>query len=476
MANAVSFMGMNTGLPPDLVDKLVDSQRTRLNTFNQGKTGVKNVQISINGLEGKLSALKSLALKFQDNASFTPRVAASSATDKVGVTVGSTAQAGVHQVTVETLASHATLVMGIGNGGSGAAPGAGISAADSASGLSGTIAFSFSYNGATYNQTDLGLAAGDSLNTIANKINNHKYGTNDGVAASVMNDGSGLRLVITAKDSGAFVRDPATGATTTPRISGLTANLTMGTATIATGSFFQTDPGNDAKLTVDGITNIFSASNQVSSVIEGVTMDLKALGSATISVTNDTTKLKTTLQEFIDSFNGVVDYIAAESKKSSAFASDAMVRGVLAKLRSELHNDTGGVSGQFTNLAQMGITTDRYTGKLAIGAKFATLSADSYQSVAEIFTAEPATGNKGLAFRLESMIKSLTGANDGVFAGKKRSLDARIKTYDESITRETMRLENLRKRYTAQFSNLESLASSMNSAQNSMMTALSKMR
>ncbi|MBF0283635.1 MAG: flagellar filament capping protein FliD [Magnetococcales bacterium] len=458
MVGNISFSGMATGLPPDLVDQLMKAQQTRLKALQKDRDFFSNQKTQFGELKTKMLALQSKLEEMQDATQFTPHTAGTSDNDKLGVSASSEALAATHTVTVQRLATHSTRMSGTG-------------LTSNTATLSGATTFSFDYNGTTYN---VALAAGDSLKNVAQKINATDFGDEKGVSASMLYDGTNYRLALTAKDAGAYVRD-GTGATTTERISNLSGTLSFNNGqSLASGGFSLSTSGVDAELTVDGLSNIYSSENTVSDVIPGVTMSLRdtAAAAITLTINNDTDTLKSTLQGFVDSYNEIVDHIS--KNRTGVFSGETAVRGIVNKLREVLNTETDGVSGSFSLLAHLGIETTQSTGKLSINSDRmeATLESD-FSAAAEIFTDEPTTGNQGIAFRMADLIDSLTDTSSGgVIEGKNTSLDSRLKMYDQRIERENSRLEKVRTRLTKQFAHLEQLTSSMNSTQSSLAAML----
>ena len=136
----------------------------------------------------------------------------------------------------------------------------------------------FQYTYAT-TQRSLTVATGATLEGLRDLINSDS--SNPGVTATILYDGSAYRLVLTGDD---------TGSTNTITIdSGTTLDGTGSTVDFRSTTFTQTKTASDAKFSVDGV-NITRSSNNISDVINGVTITLKkdATSSETLSVTNDT--------------------------------------------------------------------------------------------------------------------------------------------------------------------------------------------
>jgi flagellar hook-associated protein 2 len=233
----------------------------------------------------------------------------------------------------------------------------------------------------------------------------------------------------------------------------------------------------DASLDVDGIT-VTSKSNTVNEVLTGVTLDLQSAfssGSVTVTIANDDTALEEKLQEFVDAYNGVVSYI--NDNRTGAFAGEASVRSIVSSLRNEINTETSGLTSDFSMLAEIGIQTSSDTGLLTINSSTLedALSTD-FKSVSDIFTKEPTdTSNPtdgGLAYRFEYLLDQMTTSSGSVIYGKMESLDSTISLYNDRLLREETRLEKVRERLTKKFAALEQMMSSMNSASQSLLSAL----
>lgn len=456
----VTFGGLGSGLPADMVDKLMSTEQARLKSLEANKSYFADQKKAFSDLRTKMLALRTKAKELETTSNWTPHTASSSVPDKLGVTASSTASAGIHSVQVHRLATNNALVSSFVVGNANAT-------------LTSSRDMSFTYNGVV---KTVALAAGDTLQGIANKINAVDYGTEKGVSASVMNDGTGYRLVMTAKDSGAYQRD-AGGATTQERLHSLALSgaesFSDGTTFPVAAGMTQTQSGVDAQLTADGVSNIFKSTNTVSDLFTGVTLDLKDVttGSATVTIANDPTAVTSKLQGFVDSFNSVVDYVESQKGKGEPFQGESVVRSVLSQIRSEFNTSSTGASGDYKTLASMGITTDWETGKLSIDSdKLTDALSNDFNAPVDVFAVT--TGNQGLGYRLDTMLNKLTDSVSGTIAGKQKGLDGRIDMYSKRIVREEARLENLREMLTKRFAHLDSLVSSLNSSGSQMMSSL----
>jgi flagellar hook-associated protein 2 len=442
----ISFGGLASGLPADIVDRLMEVQKTRLNKLLDKRDAYTTQKSKYTDLLGKLRALQTKAVEMQTASTSSPHTATSSDENVLTVAASSTAQAATHAITVTNLATNQSTASG-GN------------VATSTDTLVGAETVDFSYNGNAYS---VALAGGDKLDTIATKINNayrsqRPAGTTEaGVSASVLYDGTKYQLVLNAGDSGTN-----SGA---QRITGLTTNgglnFTSGAAINDVDGFnVNTVTAVDANLIVDGV-GVSSQSNTVSNVISGVTLNLKSAGNANAQVTNDATALKDKVNEFTTAVNDVIGFL----NDNTEFKGDFTARGVISQIRGVVGTATT-VTGAYSSLAQLGIKTDRYTGQLSMdSAAFDKAISNDFGSVAEVFSN---TGD-GLGFRMEDMMDSMTDFLSGTVKGREKSFDSRISFMDDRITREEERLQSTRVRLTLKFANLEQMMSQLQSSGNAL--------
>ena len=89
-------------------------------------------------------------------------------------------------------------------------------------------------------------------------------------------------------------------------------STTVGTdITTATPTMTITEnTGQDATFSISGISgSITKSTNNISDVIAGITFDLEGTGSATISVDTDVAATTTTIQDIVDQYNDLVEFI-----------------------------------------------------------------------------------------------------------------------------------------------------------------------
>ena len=141
------------------------------------------------------------------------------------------------------------------------------------------------------------------LEEIANSINEQQ----DKVKASIVYNGSEYHLLLSGADTGAgnTIEITETGG------GDLLDVLQIGDS--YPDSHYQT--AQDAQITVYGDT-ITSSTNTFENVIPGVKLTVKETGTATVSVKEDFSEVKDTIQSFIDSYNSIVSFVKLETSRT----------------------------------------------------------------------------------------------------------------------------------------------------------------
>ncbi|WP_193771204.1 flagellar filament capping protein FliD [Candidatus Magnetaquicoccus inordinatus] len=500
-SGTISFGGLASGLPSDMVDQLMKAQQGQLTGYQTAKARLAEQKTTLASFKSKITDLTSKIATLQYSSSWAPHTVSSSDTNKLTATAGSAAISGSHSLHVARLATNDTWVLGD------ASLGSSSGVASTSDSLTAGSNFTFTYNGVTYG-TDANTSGfsssdleGKTLTEIASLINNITYraadGTaQDGVSASVMYDGSAYRLVMTARDSGMY----GSGAAATSRITmGASSSLSFASSGTLT-SFNNTVAAQNALFKLDGV-DVTSTTNSPTTALTGVTLQLLATTGATVngsggvdttgstaislSIANDTTTVKNNLNAFVESYNTVVKYV--NDNREGSLAGVSLARTVVTQIRNALNTRThkAGASSATdyltrSALAEFGLRTDSKTGLIS----FDSTSLDSalqndYSGLASLFSntqAQVGTGyNAGLAYRLKNILDGMTNSVTGSFTAQTNGLQSRMNRLDKDISRENSRLEKVRQQLTLKYSNLEQLVSQLNSAGSAMTSALSKL-
>jgi flagellar hook-associated protein 2 len=273
------------------------------------------------------------------------------------------------------------------------------------------------------------------LEDLVTQINEGDYG----VTASVVNDGSGsgYRLMLTGDTAGEELEIVGTG------------DITLDTSTDG-----HTVEGTKAQVKIDGVT-YYSSSNTISSAIKGATITLSDtsdgdFSKVTIESSADET-ISTKLQEMVDAYNAVNEYIDTIS------ASDSTLANTMKSVQRSLRNYLTG-----RELVNLGISTDWETGELSFDSETFSeaYEADSEGVITNLFGDDD---TDGVLARLDDYLAEQTNATSGFFATKDKGIDDQISRLEDNITAMETRLEKRRETLEAQFSAMEELISSLNS-------------
>jgi flagellar hook-associated protein 2 len=295
-----------------------------------------------------------------------------------------------------------------------------------------------------------------------------------GVRASLVNDGGLTRLVLNSRETGAAKAFTVT-------TSGDLAQLT----------FADLQPAQDASFAVNGLA-LTSASNDVTGVIEGVTLSLTkappagaAPGTtvdAEVVVDRDVEGIRTGVQNFVKAYNDAQKLIAELSKYDPATKTAAVLNseGLLRSLQSGLRAIVGSAmtpaaSTDFTRLSEVGVEVQS-DGTLNLNAtKFdAALKADAGK-VERLFTTATGTDNQlGFAQRLLNQVKSVTDPS-GVLDLRQTALRDTIKRLDQQQEQLQVRLDLIQARLTRQYSALDALVASRQQQSNALTNALASL-
>ncbi|ARU40857.1 hypothetical protein CCB80_06745 [Armatimonadetes bacterium Uphvl-Ar1] len=118
---------------------------------------------------------------------------------------------------------------------------------------------------------------------------------------------------------------------------------------------------SDAQVEIDGVT-INSASNTLTNVVGGMTLDLKKVGTTEIAVTRDNTAIKDKVKAFQKAYNDVIGYIRDNSQfnnetfQSGPLFGDSNAAQVESSLNTLLFSNVG--TGSIKNLADIGFSLD----------------------------------------------------------------------------------------------------------------------
>ncbi|MCA9171916.1 MAG: flagellar filament capping protein FliD, partial [Planctomycetales bacterium] len=337
-----SIDGLATGIDTtSIINSLLSVQQRQIDTLNEQKQQIVAQKTAFGGLEGRLVALQATLrdLTRPDTNAFQRKMITSSDETAVTATVSSDAASGLYSLQVNSLARNHQIAT------------------------------------QTYEATDSQVARGDlsikvgdndavtvsistANNTLEGLVNAINVATKD-ATASIVNDNGSYRLLLSSNQTGV---DNAIDVNFTLADAGEAALA----ATFDTGNPVQA--AEDAEIQVGtgtGAIITHTASNQVDDLFTGVTMDLhKATDGEVIqiSVSHDRAAAREAIDNFVEAYNGVVEFAAEQNKfdpnsqTASTLFGNRTLLNVTSKLASTVMQAVNGVAdGAPRLLAQLGI-------------------------------------------------------------------------------------------------------------------------
>ena len=442
--------GLGSGLDINgLVSKLMAVEQQPLTQINTQESSYQS-QISAYGtIKGYLSAFQTAAQNLESSANFTVTKASVADTTVLSATSSATAVAGNYNVAVTQLAQAQKLAS------------AGYASTSTAV-ASGTLPVTLTLNYTDTSKTAVNISIDSSNNTltgIRDAINN----ANAGVSASIINDGTNNRLILSSETSGAI--GAVSLSSTDAGLGALATGMTTATA------------AQDAKFTVDGIA-IQKSSNAVTDAIQGVTLNLAKIGTSQVSVATDTASITTNIQQFVSAYNSLQSSIKsntsydATNNTPSVLTGDSTTRYIQQTFLNIFNTDVPGAPSGQSNLTDIGITFQA-DGTLAVDStKLSAALANPSINVGNIF-AKSSSGT-GYASQIDTSVGNMLESG-GLLTARTDGLTTSIKSLEDQKTALNTRLAQVQATYLAEFNALDSSIASMNSTQSFLTQSLASL-
>lgn len=151
---------------------------------------------------------------------------------------------------------------------------------------------------------------------------------------------------------------------------------------------------------------VTSASNKVTTLIDGVTLDLLSTTteSIKIEVKQNTDSIVSTVGEFVNKYNELADFIneqmkfQPETNKAGVLLGDASLLTMLSDVRSSVLRKVSGITGDLTMLSDIGIKFD-LTGKLKLDTSVLNNNlTDNLENVKNLLLASGSSDNNFISF------------------------------------------------------------------------------
>ena len=459
---AITSLGIGSGLDLNtMLTQLVALESKPLTQLKSDANALQTKVSSYGQISSLFSAVQTAANKLSGTSLWSQSTAVSADTAVAQVVSATNAAPGSYAVSVQQLATNQTVVSGSPFASADDLVGEGTLTLDIGSWDRPPLSFVPQVGRVAVNIT---ATATDTLSTLRDKIN----ATGAGVTASIVTDSSGSRLAL---------RSAATGEENGFR---LQVSDTDGNNTDAAGlSRFAFDPQNgttlmeqkvaavNAKATVNGI-EVTSASNDLSTVIDGVTLRLGKVSETgtTLNVTTDSASIKTAVEDFAKAYNSLASFLSSQTKYDPAskvagnLQGDSAATGLINQMRSLLGSSSG-ASTTFKRLSDIGLSAQR-DGTLSVDSSKLTTAVGNLSELRKAF-ANNGNGNAaddGFARRYANLASQVLGS-DGALTTRTEGLQSRIAKNSDNQARMQDRIDRFQKRLTAQYTAMDTAQSKL---------------
>ncbi|WP_119292813.1 flagellar filament capping protein FliD [Azohydromonas sediminis] len=449
----ISSPGIGSGLDvQSIVAQLVALERRPIQQLEKAATKIQTQISAFGKLQSALSTLRDAAARLTRSDTWGAVKAASSRPEAVAASAAPGAQTGSYSVLVQQLAAGQTV--------------ASSAFADRTALVgAGTLRIELGdwdaappvpKTGAT--AVDIAVTADDTLETLRNKIN----AADAGVAASIVSDVNGARLVLRSRETGAEngfriqVSGDADGNDADDAgLSALAFDPSGGTSFLT-----RSKQAADALVQIDGIA-VQSKTNQLGDVIGGLSLTLTQAGPDPVEITvaQDDESLRKSVNDFVTAYNEAIRLLREQTKYDPASKTAGPLQGdrtgiaLMSQLRA-LMAGSSSASSVFTRLAEIGLDVQTDGTIQVRGSKLDNAVAHS----AELRKLFAATGTdpdaQGFAQRFKGFLDQVLGA-DGTLPSRTSGLQTRLKSNELQKERLEQRIALTEQRLLRQYNALD---------------------
>lgn len=469
-----------SGLDIDsIVTKMVAAEKApKQDQLNATQTKATAQLTAIGSLKGAISEFQTALTTLNSPTSFQARAVTLSKSDYLTATASTSASVGSYQVAVTQLAGSSKVALASVPATSTTTASDGTKSSSPTTFGKGTLSIKIGDTKLSDIQVD---ATNNTLSGIRDAIN--KAGQSQGISASVVNDDTGSRLVLSSTKTGdgndisvSVSGDDGSGKQSLTKLA-YTPSSSDSSDPAAAHSLSK---AKSAQMTIDGL-KVTSASNTVSNAVDGLSFTLKATtptdSPMTVGVGQDESGVKGNIQKFVDAYNKLMGVIKTQtsvtkvgdnsSPIAAALVGDATARGLTTTIRGELSTMQG--TGAVKALADLGITTQK-DGTLAVDdTKLSKMVSSNFSDLSGFFT-----GDQGIAARLKGKLDPYTMTN-GILEQRSNSLSDTLKKVDAQTATLNTRMTALSDRLYKQYNAMDQLYSSLSTTASSLSQQLAAM-
>ncbi len=217
---------------------------------------------------------------------------------------------------------------------------------------------------------------------------------------------------------------------------------------------------NDASFKIDGFT-VTRGTNQVTGVIQGVTLNLKDVTTspATLTIASDSSAISDKINAVVTAYNAVVNAAHAaagfgtQKASNPALSGDSAIRMMTDKMSATVLDAYA--SGQFQTLGTIGITLNRDGTMSFDSSKLSKALATDPSSVQKILSRPSGSLTGGAMATLGDVLDKLTAPASGTITLRQSSLSDQASKLDDQAATEQTRLDAYANSLKKQFSAME---------------------
>lgn len=238
--------------------------------------------------------------------------------------------------------------------------------------------------------------------------------------------------------------------------------------------FEESRKAQNAKIKVDGF-EIEVPENKSTDLVPGVTLDFKATAPGReirLSVKENLEVISGKIKGFVDAYNAALDFIQKQNKLQAGngknpslgpLGGDGMLRSIENSLRRVILNPQMGVETPIRRVGELGIEFNR-NGTLNFSQdKFNKVLQANPQGVAAFLRGDGF--NSGFVVTVKREIGNLVNGQFGTISNRKRGLEDRIKQVNNRIETKERQLERKEDSLRRKFADLEQKMSALNAQQ-----------
>lgn len=429
---SIRFGSINTGLPPNIVDQLIEAERIPVRQMETRKAKLGEKLKLVTELNTKVTDLRKSLSELASTKGFTDIKLSSGDPNIIGGTVDPNMyQPGSWNVEVVSLAQKASVMT---NG-----------FPDKDETRIGVGYFRFETPDGS---KDVYIGANNNtLELAAKTINDARVG----VRASVINDRKDAdypyKLVLSSEGGGTDRKVEY------PRLYFLDGDQDV--------YFEGSQEGRNGVVRVDGF-EFEIGDNTLKDVIPGVTLELRQAApgrSVNLTIKEDLEVVSGKIKDFVDGLNGVLSFLQSQSKvtkttdTSKTLGGESVIRTVESRMRALIQNPQMGVGGPIRTLGQLGIQFNR-NGTLDFDQKkFNSVLATQAEAVQKFFAGDGLS--TGFIASLRREVANLTSPNFGPIANRSRGLQSQVDQIDQRIAQKERELSKKEDMLRNKFARLE---------------------